>query len=151
MNREKLSLLAKDLTKEYPRSPRETLGGYVIAARSVDKCRAALLGINGEYNYYPCSLASHLFDFTGITQEKFKEFVATGATDDEIAEWLKSKSRVQDKMEIIRWNYRLRDMRISEMPDGAQEYLEEYVEESVPKHRPVYVWFDVYDLEEERL
>ena len=53
MNREKLSLLAKDLTKEYPRSPRETLGGYVIAARSVDKCRAALLGINGEYNYYP--------------------------------------------------------------------------------------------------
>ena len=86
-----------------------------------------------------------------LAKKSFKEFVATGATDDEIAEWLKSKSKVQDKMEIIRWNYRLRDMRISEMPDGAQEYLEEYIEESVPKHRPVYVWFDVYDLEEERL
>ena len=149
MNREKLFLLAKDLTKEYPRSPRETLGGYVIAARCVDKCRAALLEINGEYNYYPCSLASHLFEFTSITPETFKEFVATGATDGEIAEWLKSK--VQDKMEITRWNYRLRDMRISEMSDGAQEYLEAYIEEYVPKHRPVYVWFDVYDLEEQRL
>src|SRR5260221_2793711 len=28
-----LKLLAKDLTKDYPRSPRETLAGYVIAAR----------------------------------------------------------------------------------------------------------------------
>ena len=33
MNNEKLKLLAKDLTREYPRSPRETLAGYVIAAR----------------------------------------------------------------------------------------------------------------------
>ena len=56
MNEEKLKLLAKDLTKEYPRSPRETLGGYVILARCIDKCRAFLLGQNGEYNYYPCSL-----------------------------------------------------------------------------------------------
>ena len=31
-----LKLLAKD----YPRSPRETLAGYVIAARMLDKCRA---------------------------------------------------------------------------------------------------------------
>ncbi len=151
MNREKLSLLAKDLTKEFPRSPREALGGYVIAARCVDKCRAALLGINGEYNYYPCSLAAQLFEFTGITQEVFKEFVATGATDDEIAEWLKSNSNVQNMATITRWNYQLRDMRITEMSDEAQEFLEKYIEEYVPKHRPVYVWFDVYDLEEQRL
>ena len=30
---DKLKLLARDLTKDFPRSPRETLGGYVIAAR----------------------------------------------------------------------------------------------------------------------
>lgn len=35
-----LKLLAKDLTKDDPRSPRETLAGYVIAARTLDKCRA---------------------------------------------------------------------------------------------------------------
>ena len=55
---DKVRRYAQDLRQHYPRSPREKLGGYVIAARSVDKCRAFLLGINGEYNYWPCSLAS---------------------------------------------------------------------------------------------
>jgi len=45
-NLEKVKLLARDLRngKEFPRSPRETLGGYVLAARAVDKCRAVLVG-----------------------------------------------------------------------------------------------------------
>lgn len=37
---EKLTLLAPDLTRDFPRSPRETLAGYVVAARTLDKCRA---------------------------------------------------------------------------------------------------------------
>ena len=74
----KVKTLAKDLRKSYPRNPREKLGGYVIAARCVDKCRAFLLNMNGEYNYWPCSLASQWFVFTGITSDRFKEFVATG-------------------------------------------------------------------------
>src|SRR5262249_46337087 len=43
-NLDKVKLLARDLrdSKQYPRSPRETLGGYVLAARAVDKCRAVL-------------------------------------------------------------------------------------------------------------
>ena len=48
--KEKLQLLAPDLTKNFPRSPRETLAGYVIAARAVDKCRAVLAGTAGEYH-----------------------------------------------------------------------------------------------------
>jgi hypothetical protein len=36
-NLEKVNLLARDLRngKEFPRSPRETLGGYVLTARSI--------------------------------------------------------------------------------------------------------------------
>ena len=51
-NIEKVKLLAPDLRdgKEYPRSPRATLGGYVLAARAVDKCRAVLAGCQGEYH-----------------------------------------------------------------------------------------------------
>jgi hypothetical protein len=78
---EKVKELAKDLRKGYPRSPREKLGGYEIAARCVDKCRAFLLGMNGEYNYWPCSLAGQWFSFTGITPEQLKDVVVTGATD----------------------------------------------------------------------
>jgi len=57
MDKERLQKLARDLRKTPPRSPRDTLGGFVIAARMLDKARADLLGINGEYNFYPCGLA----------------------------------------------------------------------------------------------
>lgn len=35
MNSTDLKLLAQDLTNDYPRSPRETPGGFVIAARTL--------------------------------------------------------------------------------------------------------------------
>lgn len=148
---DKVKRYAKDLRSTYPRSPREKLGGYVIAARSVDKCRAFLLGINGEYNYWPCSLAGQWFSFTGITPEQLKELVATGATDEEIAEWIKGASKIKNTDDVLKWNNTMRDMRLSDMSLQAQQYLEEYIPKVVPKHRPVYVWFDVYDLEEKRL
>ena len=121
---DKVRKLAKDLRKGYPRSPRENLGGYVIAARCVDKCRAFLLGINGEYNYWPCSLASQWFSFTGIMPDSFKEVVATGASDEEIAEWIVSHSQVKNMDNVLKWNNKLRDMRLSEMSIEAQQYLE---------------------------
>ncbi|GKS62908.1 hypothetical protein YTPLAS72_02120 [Nitrospira sp.] len=147
---QKVRQLAHDLRKGYPRSPREKLGGYVIAARCTDKCRAFLLDLNGEYNYWPCSLASQWFGFTGITPDQFKAIVATGATDDELASWITEHSQVNDPDEVLKWNNAMRDTRLSEMSLQAQQYLEEYIPKFVPHHRPVYVWFDVYDLEEKR-
>ena len=73
MNKEKLQSLARDLRKITPRSPRETLGGFVIAARMLDKARADLLGINGEYNFYPCGLGAYFWKFTGLDAAKFKD------------------------------------------------------------------------------
>ena len=151
MNKEKLQALAKDLNDEPPRSPRSMLGGYVILARCLDKCRSFLLGINGEYNFWPCSLCSQLETFSGVNHEELKDFVASGATDEEVADWFSKKSKVQNNIEIIRWNNKLRDMRLSEMDDDAQEYLASYIPKYIPSHRPVYVWFDIYDLEEGRL
>ena len=148
---ERVRRLANDLTTTYPRSPREMLGGYVIGARCVDKCRAFLVGINGDYNYWPCSLAALLFTFTGISPEQFKEIVATGATDEELGDWLKAHSKVQDRQMIIEWNNKMRDLRLSEMAPAVQAYMEDYIPKYVPSHRPAYTYFDVYDLEEKRL
>ncbi|MFZ3015280.1 MAG: DUF5069 domain-containing protein [Nitrospira sp.] len=150
-NLEKVKTFAKDLRTSYPCSPREKLGGYVIAARCVDKCRAFLLGMNGEYNYWPCSLAGQWLSFTGITPEQFQDVVATGATDEEIATWISDQSKVKNPDEVLKWNNAMRDTRLSDMSLQAQQYLEEYIPKFVPSHRPVYVWFDVYDLEEKRL
>ncbi len=125
---EKVRTLAKDLTKAYPRSPREMLGGYVIGARCAD-----------------------LFAFTGITPDQFKEIVATGATDEELGAWINVHSKVQDRQAVIEWNNKMRDLRLSEMAPAVQAYMEDYIPKYVPTHRPVYTYFDVYDLEEKRV
>lgn len=151
MNMPKLQSLAHDLRKQPPRSPHDKLGGYVIAARTLDKCRAFLVGMNGEYNFQPCGLSAFLWEFTGITPDQFKDFVATGASDDEVGNWLKSKSKVKEPIAVIRWNNELKCKRISELPDRYQEYYETYVPQFCPQPNKVRFFFDVYDAEEGRL
>lgn len=143
-------LKAPNLTKEFPRSPRETLGGYVIAGRTLDKCRAAIAGTLGDY-HFDCPLDNIFFEFAGIRSEDFKNFVTTGASDEEVADWIVKHAKERPQIEVIKWNNKHRDMRISEMPDKLQEFLEGYIAENLPKGRPVYAWFDVYDIEEKRL
>jgi hypothetical protein len=147
---EKLKLLAKDLAIDYPRSPRETLAGYVIAARMLDKCRAVLAGTAGEY-HFDCPLDNQFLGFTGIGAEQFKAFVATGASDEEVATWIVQHSKIKERPEIVAWNNKLRATRPCDMPIELQQFLEGYIPKVVPKNRPVYVWFDVYDLEEGRI
>lgn len=142
--------LALDLSKEFPRSPRATLGGYVVAGRTLDKCRADLAGTKGEY-HFDCPLDNFFFDFTGIPADAFKSVVATGADDDEIAAWIQEHSKVQDEKEIIQWNNDMRGKRVSEMPIELQQFLEGYIPQYIPEGKIVYVWFDVYDIEEERI
>jgi hypothetical protein len=151
-NLEQVKLLARDLRdgKEYPRSPRTTLGGYLLAARAVDKCRAVLVGWQGEY-HSNCPLDQRWLKFAEIDYNEFRSFVATGATDDEIAAWVGEHARKRSRAEIIAWNNKERDLRLSDLSPELQEYMEDYIQEFVPRNRVVYHWFDAYDLEEERI
>jgi hypothetical protein len=151
-NLEKVKLLARDLRdgKQYPRSPRETLGGYVLAARAVDKCRAVLVGCEGDY-HSNCPVDQTWLKFAEIDYAAFRLCVASGATDDEIAEWIGKNAKQRSRAEIVVWNNQLRDRRLSDLSPELQELMEDYVASSVPRNRVVYHWFDVYDLEEERL
>src|SRR6201998_1660132 len=108
MNTDKLKQLARDLRKTPPRSPRETLGGFVIAARMLDKARADLLGINGEYNFYPCGLWAYSWKFTGLDAALFKEFVASGANDEGGERWIRENAAQKDQKAIITWNNDMR-------------------------------------------
>lgn len=152
MDTSKLKVLAKDLSKDFPRSPRETLAGYVIAGRTLDKCRAKLVGTNGEY-HFDCPLDNMFFGFAGIVPEEFKAFVATGASDEEVANWVEEKAKKRPRIEIIKWNNEWRYKRISEIPDGMQEFMEDYIPRFVPPHLRHHIdyFFDVYDAEEKRM
>lgn len=150
MSNQTVESLAPDLSKEYPRSPRETVGGYVVAGRTLDKCRASIADTLGEY-HYDCPLDNLFFEFTGISADDFKSQVATGASDGEMATWIEENSKQSEKIDVIKWNNDLRYKRISEMPDELQEFLEGYIAEFIPKEKIVYYWFDVYDIEEGRI
>ena len=86
-NLEAVKRLAKDLRKEEPRSPQEQLAGFQLAARCIDKCRATLDGWQGDY-MYGCPMDQRFLTEAGIGAEELKYFVATGATDDQIAHWI---------------------------------------------------------------
>src|SRR5256885_14765053 len=77
--------------------------------------------------------------------------VATGATDDEIAEWIGEHAKKRPRAEIVAWNNKERDLRLSDLPPELQEFMENYIQRYVPRNRIVYHWFDVYDLEEQRI
>ena len=68
-----------------------------------------------------------------------------------MAEWISEHSAVKDETERILWNNRMRYTRPSEMAPELQVFLETYIPENLRQNRPVYFWFDVYDIEEERL
>lgn len=147
---EKLKTLAKDLNKDFPRSPRETLGGYVIAMRTLDKCRAVLNGTAGEY-HFNCPLDRIFFDFSGIDAEEFKAFVATGANDEAVGEWIKSHAKQTERIDVVKWNNDLRYKTVRELRESTQLFMEDYIPQNIPKGRVIYHYFDIYDIEEKRI
>ena len=148
INEGKLQTIARDLRKTPPRSPRQKLGGFVIAARMVDKARADLLGINGEYNFYPCGLGAYFWKFTGLDPMKFKEFVATGAGDEEVDQWIRENTTQKDPKAIINWNNEMIGLRLCDLSESTQEYFETYIPQFCKPESKVKFFFDVYDVEE---
>jgi hypothetical protein len=145
-----ITLNALDLSKDFPRSPRVTLAGYIIAGRTLDKCRAVLAETPGEY-HFDCPLDQFFLNFVGISADDFKVFVATGADDQAVAEWIHTNGAKHSQEARVQWNNDLRYKRINEMPIELQIFLEGYIAEFIPVDKIVYYWFDVYDIEEKRI
>lgn len=98
-----MNITPKDLTKVAPRSPYATLGGFAILGRTIDKCRATLAGVSGEY-HFDCPLDNVLFSFKGIKGDQFKAYVSEGHTDEEIGAWLKTQGTPRTDAEIEAWS-----------------------------------------------
>lgn len=108
MNDEQLRALAPDLNRTAPRSPRASLGDNFpsLAARLVDKCRAELVGLGGSY-HYDCPLDRRFFAAAGLEAEPLREFISTGAQDEEVAAWMSTHAR-SPREKIVAWGRRLR-------------------------------------------
>jgi Domain of unknown function (DUF5069) len=111
---------------------------------------AVLVGWQGEY-HSNCPVDQRWLKFAEIDYDDFKAFVASGATDEQVAAWIGKHAKKRPRIEIIAWNNKERDLRLSDLPLEIQEYMEDYIAKFIPRNRVVYHWFDVYDIEEERL
>ena len=97
------TIIARDLTKQAPHSPRERIAGFAIASRAVDKCRASLAGKAGEY-HYDCPLDNVLFSFKGINGEQFKTAVQAAKNYEDVGTWLLANGTEKTPPEIEDWS-----------------------------------------------
>lgn len=81
---------ARDLRTQEPRGAHEQLAGLPMGRRTLDKCRASLLGHEGDFRF-GCPMDQEFFQDAGVSQNEFRDFVATGASDDEVEAWLKER------------------------------------------------------------
>lgn len=98
---------SKDLAIQAPRSPYETINGFAILPRTIDKCRADLAGTIGDY-HFNCPLDRMLFEFKDLSADEFKEFVKTGADDESIGKWVFEHGNPKTIGEISAWSQAFR-------------------------------------------
>ena len=141
------SISAPDLTKRPPRSGRCRLGGYALLPRMLDKGRATIAGLHGEY-HYNCPLDQHILNFLGLDPEALREQLATGKGDGEILEWIQATAaHKRAAWEIEQWS----DYMQRRGPDSDAETLT-YFAESVGKftktREDIKAWADLLDLDD---
>jgi hypothetical protein len=137
-----------DLTKDYPRSPREQLDGMMILPRAIDKARAQLEGKLGQYIYFGCPINRMLFHTLGVTEDEFLDAVRTSPDDAAVLEWVRELVRPErEKIEAM--NRRL----LNDYPQTPNEkkHFEDELDHVDPGNEAIRTWPDLIDLEEGRL
>lgn len=141
------SIAAPDLTMRPPRSTRSRLGGYAHLPRMLDKGRATLAGINGEFRY-DSGMDQHIINFLGIDATALREELATGKGDGEILEWINANAKhKRTPWEIQQWS----DYMAARGPDSDAEtlaFFAEMVGKFSKTREDIKGWSDLLDLDD---
>jgi len=117
-------ILNLNLSEQAPHSPRERIGGFAIACRAVDKCRASLAGTPGEY-HYDCPLDKQLFSFKGITGDQFTAAVKAAKNYDEVGTWLLNHGTEKTPPEIEDWSDDQEGNSLMKNPEKRAYFIED--------------------------
>ena len=141
------NISAPDLTRRPPRGARTRLGGYALLPRMLDKGRAEIAGLNGEY-HYNCPLDQHILNFLGLDPAALREQLATGAGDGEILDWINAHAKhKRSAWEIEQWS----DFHQRRGPDSDAEtlaYFAEAVGKFTKTREDIRTWADLLDLDD---
>ena len=137
-----------DLRKDFPRSMRVKMDGYVHLARMIDKCRAVLAKTEGEY-IYPCPMDDRLMEFAGITADQFTAAVKANPSDDAVTKWFTQTAKAHTPAELESWNR----MMLSRGPSSpaSMARFKKYRDAVDPSRTDLTAWADLQDLEEGRI
>ncbi|MFZ4482828.1 MAG: DUF5069 domain-containing protein [Chthoniobacterales bacterium] len=136
-----------NLTQRPPRSPRTRLGGYVLLPRILDKCRAEIAGLNGEYRYN-CPLDQRFLSFTGIDPIVLKAEVAKGLGDGEILAWVEANAPIKHSdYEIAQWSA-FREAAVPSDNDTRTYVNGMLAQAGGAEREDIGTWFEILDLDD---
>ena len=84
----------------YPRSPRETMCGWMHLPRLIDKIRLHLAGkLHSDYQANFCKgFDGRWFEAAGVDAQKFIEVVHNSITDGEVCDWVLKNVKQPDSV-----------------------------------------------------
>lgn len=135
-----------DLTREYPRSVRETWQGVVQLGRTIDKGKATAHGDIGDY-HYNCVMDKAVFEFLEMDHEQLLDVIRKAKSDADIAAFTAAYVSKRSHDEIDNWNREW----LAHEPEGPS--LEAFVNlrsEIAPGRTDVTTWPDLLDIDEKR-
>jgi len=136
----------------YPRSPRETMCGWMHLPRFVDKIRLHFAGkLHPDYQGNFCKGFDGLWlETAGVKAEEFIEVVRKSLTDGEVCDWVR---RHADKPESVKAAHRERMLNYPKKGDAEMEArLKMRKEQAGISHRDdIKTFVDYIDVDEKRL
>lgn len=123
------TIAAKDLSKEYPRSPLEELGGYAWLPRIIDKVRSLAADTLGGYIPYPCGGDQRFLNTFGLDRDGFAAAIRSGANDEDILAWVRTHQAPGAETKQEEFRQILRAPALPERVEPLKEYLAELHQE----------------------
>ena len=135
-----------DLSRVFPRSPKQKMAGIVHLGRMIDKGRAYKEKKLADY-IYPCPLDKIILDFFCVEADTFANMTIE-KKDAEISNWAKEliKSKSPNELDLI-------NKIILEKKPGSEDRLKYYnkIRDKIdPSRSDLTTWVDLLDLEEGR-
>ena len=135
-----------DLSRVFPRSPKQKMAGIVHLGRMIDKGRAYKEKKLADY-IYPCPLDKIVLDFFCVEADTFAN-MAIKKKDAEISNWAKEliKSKSPNELDLIN------KIILEKKPDSEDrlKYYNKIRDKIDPSRSDLTTWVNLLDLEEGR-
>ena len=135
-----------DLSRVFPRSPKQKMAGLVHLVRMIDKGRAYKEKKLADY-IYPCPLDKIILNFLCIEADTFAN-ITVEKKDEEISNWVKELIKSKTPNDLVLINKII----LEKKPDSEDrlKYYNKIRDEIDPSRSDLTTWVDLMDLEEGR-